>query len=97
MARMPNALRKGVDSPNGWGVPATVCRTGGVDLSTMTWCSERWTASRVKSRGRPRQTGTPPCSGSRGTSQTRAVVLKLLGEPFDTGWGALFDRGDHDR
>jgi uncharacterized damage-inducible protein DinB len=25
--------------------------------------------------------------------QTRAIVLKMLGEPFDTGWGAVFDRG----
>lgn len=25
--------------------------------------------------------------------QTRALVLKLLGEPVDTGWGTLFDRG----
>ena len=25
--------------------------------------------------------------------QTRASMLKLLGEPFDTGWGDLFNRG----
>jgi uncharacterized damage-inducible protein DinB len=25
--------------------------------------------------------------------QTRAALLKLLGEPFDTGWGDLFARG----
>jgi uncharacterized damage-inducible protein DinB len=25
--------------------------------------------------------------------QTRASILKLLGEPFDTGWGDLFQRG----
>jgi uncharacterized damage-inducible protein DinB len=25
--------------------------------------------------------------------QTRAAILKLLGEPFDTGWGDLFNRG----
>jgi hypothetical protein len=25
--------------------------------------------------------------------QTRAMVLQLLGEPVDTGWGKLFDRG----
>ncbi len=25
--------------------------------------------------------------------QTRALVLQLLGEPVDTGWGTLFDRG----
>jgi hypothetical protein len=25
--------------------------------------------------------------------QTRAQLLALLGEPFDTGWGALFNRG----
>jgi uncharacterized damage-inducible protein DinB len=25
--------------------------------------------------------------------QTRAMVLKMLGEPVDTGWGAVFDRG----
>jgi hypothetical protein len=25
--------------------------------------------------------------------QTRAMVLQLLGEPVDTGWGQLFDRG----
>jgi hypothetical protein len=25
--------------------------------------------------------------------QTRAQLLTLLGEPFDTGWGALFNRG----
>ena len=25
--------------------------------------------------------------------QTRAFVLKMLGEPFDTGWGDLFSRG----
>jgi uncharacterized damage-inducible protein DinB len=25
--------------------------------------------------------------------QTRAVVLRLLGEPVETGWGDLFDRG----
>ena len=25
--------------------------------------------------------------------QTRAAMLKLLGEPFDTGWGDLFNRG----
>jgi uncharacterized damage-inducible protein DinB len=26
-------------------------------------------------------------------AQTRATVLRLLGEPFDTGWGDLFERG----
>jgi uncharacterized damage-inducible protein DinB len=26
-------------------------------------------------------------------AQTRAVVLQMLGEPAETGWGALFDRG----
>jgi uncharacterized damage-inducible protein DinB len=26
-------------------------------------------------------------------AQTRAVVLQMLGEQADTGWGALFDRG----
>jgi hypothetical protein len=25
--------------------------------------------------------------------QTRAMILQLLGEPVDTGWGKLFDRG----
>jgi hypothetical protein len=25
--------------------------------------------------------------------QTRAMVLQMLGEPIDTGWGNLFDRG----
>jgi uncharacterized damage-inducible protein DinB len=25
--------------------------------------------------------------------QTRTVVLQILGEPFDTGWGNLFERG----
>jgi hypothetical protein len=25
--------------------------------------------------------------------QTRASVLGLLGSPFDTGWGSIFDRG----
>jgi uncharacterized damage-inducible protein DinB len=25
--------------------------------------------------------------------QTRAMILRLLGEPVDTGWGKLFDRG----
>lgn len=25
--------------------------------------------------------------------QTRAMVLQMLGEPVDTGWGTLFDRG----
>jgi hypothetical protein len=25
--------------------------------------------------------------------QTRALVLQLLGEPVDTGWGKVFDRG----
>src|SRR5918996_4197478 len=25
--------------------------------------------------------------------QTRATILQLLGEPVDTGWGKLFDRG----
>jgi hypothetical protein len=25
--------------------------------------------------------------------QTRAMVLKMLGDPVDTGWGAVFDRG----
>jgi hypothetical protein len=25
--------------------------------------------------------------------QTRAMVLQMLGEPVDTGWGGLFDRG----
>lgn len=25
--------------------------------------------------------------------QTRAMVLQILGEPVDTGWGKLFDRG----
>jgi len=25
--------------------------------------------------------------------QTRAMLLQLLGEPVDTGWGKLFDRG----
>jgi|SRR5579859_1369216 len=25
--------------------------------------------------------------------QTRAMVLQMLGEPIDTGWGSLFDRG----
>ena len=25
--------------------------------------------------------------------QTRAMVLQLLGEPVDTGWGSVFDRG----
>lgn len=25
--------------------------------------------------------------------QTRAMILRLLGEPVDTGWGTLFDRG----
>jgi uncharacterized damage-inducible protein DinB len=25
--------------------------------------------------------------------QTRAMILQLLGEPVDTGWGTLFDRG----
>ena len=25
--------------------------------------------------------------------QTRAFALKILGEPFDTGWGDLFNRG----
>lgn len=25
--------------------------------------------------------------------QTRAWVLRILGEPVDTGWGSLFDRG----
>ena len=25
--------------------------------------------------------------------QTRAIVLGLLGEPVDTGWGDLFERG----
>src|SRR5687768_10443809 len=25
--------------------------------------------------------------------QTRAMILRLLGEPVDTGWGQLFDRG----
>src|SRR5262249_40603434 len=25
--------------------------------------------------------------------QTRAMVLRILGEPVDTGWGKLFDRG----
>jgi uncharacterized damage-inducible protein DinB len=25
--------------------------------------------------------------------QTRAMVLRMLGEPVDTGWGTLFDRG----
>lgn len=25
--------------------------------------------------------------------QTRAMVLQMLGEPVDTGWGNLFDRG----
>jgi uncharacterized damage-inducible protein DinB len=24
---------------------------------------------------------------------TRAAMLKMLGEPFDAGWGDLFDRG----
>jgi uncharacterized damage-inducible protein DinB len=26
-------------------------------------------------------------------AQTRATVLRLLGEPVDTGWGSVFDRG----
>lgn len=26
-------------------------------------------------------------------AQTRAMVLQMLGEPADTGWGTLFDRG----
>ena len=26
-------------------------------------------------------------------AQTRAMVLRLLGDPIDTGWGQLFDRG----
>jgi DinB superfamily len=25
--------------------------------------------------------------------QTRAMLLQLLGDPVDTGWGTLFDRG----
>ena len=25
--------------------------------------------------------------------QTRATVLQMLGQPVDTGWGNLFDRG----
>lgn len=25
--------------------------------------------------------------------QTRAMILQILGEPVDTGWGKLFDRG----
>src|SRR5262249_23222655 len=25
--------------------------------------------------------------------QTRAMILQLLGEPVETGWGKLFDRG----
>ena len=25
--------------------------------------------------------------------QTRAMILQLLGDPFETGWGKMFDRG----
>ena len=28
--------------------------------------------------------------------QTRALILQILGEPVDTGWGKLFDRGASD-
>src|SRR5262245_13762661 len=42
---------------------------------------------------RPTERSNPPLWIAGHAVQTRASVLRILGEPFDTGWGDLFDRG----
>jgi uncharacterized damage-inducible protein DinB len=42
---------------------------------------------------RPTENNTPIIWIAGHIAQTRAFVLKLMGEDFDTGWGDLFGRG----
>lgn len=100
-------MRRGVDSPGGWGgllqmYAVAVGRKEPAALAPVSLIFKLNTGMlRTALDGvaahdlwqRPAPTGNPMLWIAGHIVQTRALVLALLGDEFDTGWGDLFARG----
>jgi uncharacterized protein YndB with AHSA1/START domain len=99
-------MRTGVDSPNGWSgllqffaKTATTYHPAVAPLAFIFSVNDNL-ASRSFEKvteedlwRRPTDRGNPMLWIFGHMVNTRAGMLKMLGEPFDTGWGDVFDRG----
>jgi uncharacterized protein YndB with AHSA1/START domain/uncharacterized damage-inducible protein DinB len=99
-------IRTGVDGPNGWGdllqlyaKTATTYHPAVAPLALIFSVNDSL-ASRTFEKvadedlwRRPTERSNPMLWIFGHMVNTRAQMLKMFGEPFDTGWGDVFDRG----
>lgn len=100
-------MRRGVDSPDGWGgllhlfasmagrsVPAALAPVSLIfKLNTGMFRATLDGVADEELWRRPTPLNNPMLWLAGHIVQTRATMLGLIGEPFDTGWGELFARG----
>jgi uncharacterized protein YndB with AHSA1/START domain/uncharacterized damage-inducible protein DinB len=99
-------IRTGVDGPNGWGdllqlyaKTATTYHPAVAPLALIFSVNDSLASRTFEKMAdedlwrRPTERSNPMLWIFGHMVNTRAQMLKMFGEPFDTGWGDVFDRG----